>query len=631
MAYKNYGERKLAGRKAATDNFATMADAKAGVLEALKQGYKVKDAVELVGRSVAAYNVWRKNDKKFATLADIARGRARPVSQEIEKISFEDFCKEYLNQQMFTHQLQWIDLLEGREPRDLHPSMKYDKGEDNLILVNCPPNHAKTTSITTNYLTYRICMDPKVRVIIISKTGPQAKKFLRGVTDRLTSPVYEKLQLRFAPAGTFKTEHSVWRNDMVYVDTGAASGDDPLERDPTVQALGIGQQIYGSRADLVILDDCVDTENFAAFEKQIEWVQSMVLTRPGPHGKVLIIGTRVAAQDLYSEIRKPERYLDGQSPWTHFAQPALLQSAEEPKDWVTLWPRSDHPHQGSKDEPDEEGLYPRWNGKYLSGMRNRISPSTWSRNYQQEDVAEDAVFKPEEVIKCVNGVRKFGLLKKGAVGHRAQGMDNMYVIASMDPATSGDTAVSVLAVDRLDRKRYLLDLRVKTGASPEWIEDSIKEVTLLYKPSEWRIEKNAFQAYLTQNLNLRTWLASQGCAMQEHWTGRNKVDPDYGVASMSPLFKHRLIELPSNTQHEAIRTLIQQLISWAPDMKKRQKSDTVMALWFAELRAREVINEYQSGNAQHFRDNPFMSKRDLNSRKVIEVSKYTTTRPSTWS
>ncbi len=33
------------------------------------------------------------------------------------------------------------------------------------------------------------------------------------------------------------------------------------EKDPTLQALGIGGQIYGARADLIILDDCVTLSN----------------------------------------------------------------------------------------------------------------------------------------------------------------------------------------------------------------------------------------------------------------------------------------------------------------------------------------------------------------------------------
>jgi hypothetical protein len=37
---------------------------------------------------------------------------------------------------------------------------------------------------------------------------------------------------------------------MIYLGTGRDSG----EKDPTVQALGFGSQIYGARADLIIVE-----------------------------------------------------------------------------------------------------------------------------------------------------------------------------------------------------------------------------------------------------------------------------------------------------------------------------------------------------------------------------------------
>ncbi len=44
---------------------------------------------------------------------------------------------------------------------------------------------------------------------------------------------------------------------MIYLGAGRDSG----EKDPTVQALGFGSQIYGARADLIILDDVVMNAN----------------------------------------------------------------------------------------------------------------------------------------------------------------------------------------------------------------------------------------------------------------------------------------------------------------------------------------------------------------------------------
>ncbi len=55
--------------------------------------------------------------------------------------------------------------------------------------------------------------------------------------------------------------------------------------------------------DLIILDDCVTLSNSGEYEKQIRWIQQEVLTRIGPTGKLLIVGTRVDPIDMYRELR----------------------------------------------------------------------------------------------------------------------------------------------------------------------------------------------------------------------------------------------------------------------------------------------------------------------------------------
>ena len=73
-------------------------------------------------------------------------------------------------------------------------------------------------------------------------------------------------------------------------------------------------------------------------------------------GTLLAVGTRVGAQDVYSELMNPDRYLQGKSPWTHLAKPAVLAYADKTEDWQTLWPRSSRPLDLDSDEvPDARG------------------------------------------------------------------------------------------------------------------------------------------------------------------------------------------------------------------------------------------------------------------------------------
>ncbi len=254
----------------------TKEEAQFRVLTQLKQGQTIKMAMESVGRSEAAFRQWTLTEPSFKEQADKARLEAKGVKTdlaELKDISFEDFSKEFLDTSLFPHHLDWVDLVEGKEPRWLHPSMTYEQAATNRILINVPPEHAKSTVITINYVTYRLAVDPNVRIIIVSKTQGMARKFLSAIKTRLSHPNWTKLQVAFGPQGGYKADSNTWSADMIYLGSGRDSG----EKDPTVQALGFGSQIYGARADLIILDDVVMNANAHEWEKQIEWLQKEVI------------------------------------------------------------------------------------------------------------------------------------------------------------------------------------------------------------------------------------------------------------------------------------------------------------------------------------------------------------------
>lgn len=599
--------------------------AKDKILELITQGYTVDDACRAVGKSVKSYEYYRASDPQFKDAIDLARqvrGRKGIVADEDRNISFEDFRKNYLNSQTFAHQHNVIDLLEGARPRWIHPSMKFEQGMPNYVLVNMPPEHAKSMTVSIDYITYRIATDPNVRIKIVSKTQAMAKDFLYAVTQRLTHPNYIDLQRRYAPIEGWKSTADKWTQDAIYLER------DSGEKDPTLQALGIGGQIYGARADLIILDDCVTLSNSNEYEKQIRWIQQEVLTRVGPTGKILVVGTRVDPLDLYREMRNGDRYPDGSSPWTYLAMPAVLEFDEDPEKWVTLWPKSDRPWIGDTTEPDENGLFPRWDGVNLRKRRGVLDPKTWAMVYQQEDVESDAIFSPECVRGSVNGMRKSGPLRAGAAGHPEE-LQAPYTICSLDPAMSGDTFGIVYAGDRVTQKRYVLEAARIPAPTPQRIRELIFGWTEKYQPKVWVIEKNAFQLFLTQDEEINKFLASRGIRLVQHYTGANKMDAEFGVASMSSLFgqqdklgkfvpKSNLIELPDSNS-EPIKALIEQLITWSAGTKGKQ--DGPMALWFAETQMRDYIN--QNGAYGHtFVKNPFLTRNDLAKRKVVNLEEY---------
>jgi hypothetical protein len=600
------------GRKKGSDVTA----AKQAFLELIKDGMTVANAMKGVGRSISTYERWRRDDEDFVVSVERIRNMRNGVSGPApvrEILSFPEFSEKYLDAKVFPHMQNVIDLIEGRDPSWVHSSMVFEKGERDLVMVNMPPEHAKTTSITINYVVYRICMDPNIRVILVSKTAEMAKKMLYAIKTRLTHPRYEAMIEAYAPLGGFDKDSEAWNQTMIYVSDNAR---DSGEKDPTVQALGIRGHIYGARADLIILDDTVDLTNAHEFEKQIDWLQSEVISRISAAGSMLVVGTRLASKDLYRELRDEHRYPDEESPWSYLSMPAVLEFNDKESDWVTLWPRSNQPEPGSKietQEADENGLYAKWDGPRLSKKRKRVSPRAWAMVYQQQQVSEDAIFSPEAVKAAINGNRMAGPIPKGMVGQRVNGMDGLIIVAGLDPATSGHTSAVVIGLDIQTQKRYLLDVYNKAGITPEAMREMIKDLTMKYRISEWRIERNGFQGFLVHDRELNEFCSSRGAIIRPHFT----------VASMTSLFnnwqdKHQLIELPSTHGQESCKQLVEQLVTWAPNAPKTQKTDIVMAMWFAELACRDRVVMNSSYTRSHVK-NSFLTPWDRRQQTTVSL------------
>ena len=609
-----------AGRKSGQD----LAAVKQEFLRHMQRGLNINQCLEVVGRNRSTYERWRRDDPGFVTAVERIRNTEKLAGpKEREIMPFPEFSEKYLGATVFPHMLNVVDMIEGRDPSWTHPSMVFEPGERDLVMVNMPPEHAKTTSITINYVVYRICMDPNIRVILVSKTAEMAKKMLYAIKTRLTHPKYDEMIAAYAPMGGFDKNSEAWNQTMIYVSDEAR---DSGEKDPTVQALGIRGHIYGARADLIVLDDTVDLTNAHEYDKQIDWLQSEVISRVSASGAMLVVGTRLAAKDLYSELRDPHRYPDEESPWSYLSMPAVLEFKEEPQDWVTLWPRSNQPEPGSKSDTqiaDENGLYPKWDGSRLSQKRRRVSPRAWAMVYQQQQVADDAVFSAEAIKASINGNRMAGPIPKGMVNCRPQGMDGLLILAGLDPATSGHTAAVVIGLDIKTQKRYVLDVFNKPGITPEAMRTMIKEWTEKYKVSEWRIERNGFQGFLVHDRELNEFCSSRGSVIKPHFTGQNKHDADFGVASMTVLWNgwqdgYQLIELPSTHGQESCKQMIEQLVTWHPDAPKNQKTDIVMALWFAELACRDRVTLASNYTRSHVR-NTFLTPWDKKQQTTVSL------------
>lgn len=619
-------------------------DKKLRILDLVRQGNTIDQSCSILGISPKSYEYYRKTDESFRLDMDFLREQLRRPSAQtrVPLPEFAEFSEKYLGARVFWHQQQWIDVIEGKtlipatydpnspkflfERGRLHSSQRYEPGwSDQHLIINTPPGHAKSTTITMNYVVWRIIQDPEIQILIVSSNATQANKFLFGIKQRLDSTAsFADLRRDFAPLDGFDGGNAIWRNDMIYVNR---AGDDTSmgEKDATVQAIGMGKRIYGTRSDLIILDDVVDNTNAHDYDKQIEWIQNILQSRiDGGDGKILVVGTRLATQDLYGELMKDSYYSGEEPPWTYLSQCALMEENEDPAKWVTLWPRSNvRPRGQSYKEllPDADGLFPKWDHITLNRKRRGTSPRNWSMVYQQQQVASDAIFAMEDVNGCTTS-RKVGRMQPGP--HRIHGMLGLHVIAGLDPAAAGHTAAVVMGVDRQTQMRYVLDVWNQSSMNYAGIINMIKEWTVRYGVMEWRVEKNNVQDWIVQDEPLQDFLRGRGVQISPHFTSGNKWDEDFGVASMADLFRgsdtgRHHVELPSPKSSQGVQALREQLVSWFPATKG--KTDCVMAFWFAEIRARQIVTE--SDTASHWDyGSKLRSERDKAMQGAIELDMY---------
>jgi hypothetical protein len=243
--------------------------------------------------------------------------------------------------------------------------------------------------------------------------------------------------------------------------------------------------------------------------------------------------------------------------------------------------------------------------------------------YQQEDVTEDSIFSPTCVAGSINGMRKRGPLKAGVPGHPKYA-EGTYTVMGLDPAMQGATGAVMATYNKSDGKIYILDCVNMTEPSPDKIQHLIEDWVDKYRPQELRIEINAHQKAYALDENLRNFLASYGCQLNSHFTGKNKWDTSFGVASMAMLFgntrdgrfqDNNIMEIPSNEGSEGIKTLVQQLITWKPDTKN--PTDTVMALWFAIIRIRELMQN--TSRVGQYQSNRWATRAQMGSRGSINL------------
>lgn len=423
-------------------------------------------------------------------------------------------------------------------------------GPDLRVLINVPPYHAKTTLVTVMTTVHSLVENPNSRHLLVSDSQPFAKSFMHSIQQWMKNPELYASSPRNLIEDFGPFEGPGWTSTQMYV-AGRVSS----EKDPSVSVAGVGNQIYGRRAERVIFDDIASSDNQRNPEqvtKMLEWIDKMALSRIGKTGKAIWAGTRVGSGDIYSHLQMRENY-------RVVKFPCILDEEAQ----TTLWP--DH--------------FPFVSAAF---RRAEMRPEDWQLVYQNVDTpGAGSSFPPEVLEECLDTERVHGQVNP-----------SWRLVIGLDPAgagkQSGYTAMVLLGLDTEQNMINVVDVvNVRSMKAPQ-MKDQILDWCNTYQVRELRTEVNGIQGQLIQyNNDLVVPLTNKGVRIVPHYTTGNKWDPQFGVESIAPWFYNRKISIPwgsTQTQHK-MREMMDQFIGFP----MAERSDLVMAFWFAYLACKEGI------------------------------------------
>jgi len=421
------------------------------------------------------------------------------------------------------------------------------------ILVNLPPYHAKSTLITVKWTLYQLCYDPNLRFLIVSKSATMARAFSRAIQELMTNE-----DLYVGAEGNLIDDFGPFRSggkDQIWSATQFnVAKRTTMEKDPSVRALGVGEQVYGARADWIIFDDVATIDNQKNPDRvagMMEWFDKEALTRIGKRGKAVWVGTRVMPGDIYATLQKRQGY-------RVIRKSLILDDVEE----KVLWPEH-FPYTQALTHRTEMK-----NADFQLVFQNVDSPG------------EGASFTEESIDLCKDTQRVLG-----------QYNPNWKLIAGLDPAgtgkNSGFTALTLVGVDLQTGIRYLIDQVAERQMKAPRMKQQMLDWAQEYPLSEFRVEVNGVQAQIVQTPEIVKELAQHGVRVVPHTTHRNKWDPQFGVESIAPLFEAQLISIPwgNAPTQRAFQPFVEELLGFPMAVT----SDRVMSFWFTHIAMKEAL------------------------------------------
>lgn len=484
-------------------------------------------------------------------------------------LSFDAFFEFLFGYEVAKHQTEWAMIVDGRAaqthvcarrladkpnaicecPLTFHED--YDAPRWKQLVLMAPRNHSKTAMFSVAYPLWLIAKNSKIRIILVSNTSTQAESFLRQITTTLeTNDRYIKVFGNLVPAMPDK-----WTQKEIIVERNA-----PELKDPTVSATGTGGAILSKRADVIICDDLLNSQNTrTSMQRQFtrDWFMEVLKPVLEPTGQMIVVGTAWHKKDLYHELMRMRTYQ------IRRRYDAIV---DEEKKQV-LWKE-------------------RWSWKKLQEELEEMGSSSFNKAYRNlvSDKATQ-VFKDAPLERAMDRGRTRTLIYQ--LDYSQWDLGGMTVSMGVDLAISerqesDDCGFAVIGRLRNGEKIPLHLSLHKLGFADQ--QKMILDLYRRFQPEIIIVESNGYQAALKRDMAENSDLPIEG-----YNTGGEKYDEEIGLNSLAVEFENDKWTLPcsSNSPHSVkmTNTLVEAMKAF-PD---GHTHDLLMALWFANTGMRKLV------------------------------------------
>ena len=278
---------------------------------------------------------------------------------------------------------------------------------DCRFIITFPPRHGKTTTASHWFLVWYLMWHPTKQIIFASNEASYAATIGRAVRNILQTYV-DQIKL---PLATDSKAADEWS-------TALGGG---------MKTAGVGSNIMGRGADMLMVDDPIASDEEAQSEVQRQklwdWWTGTVYHRLEPGASACIIQTRWHHDDLTGRLLKQQADDEDGERWSLVNFPAFAED-DDPlgrKRGEALWPE-------------------RWTADRLKTIRTKLGNRKFTALYQQRPTAEEGGFFKRQWFRyyTVDSDQDMYMLNDGREIRRVRRSDCWRIITCDTAMTKND-------------------------------------------------------------------------------------------------------------------------------------------------------------------------------------------------